>query len=228
MITKCLVMPMPTRTPNQKRQQTIFIFCPEQTGSERQLCDAEVCGGDTKPADFCDKILISGPQAGCPIPGCGTYCQCIPMHGERPVPTNQIIFQVCPEALGEPKKKCSDCGGDSKNLGVCNNILLNGNRQGCLLDGCRYYCDSIGGWGSAPLPPGNPTKLVTSVANGETVTATFQVMTLSEWEDLRSHTTITTSVSSQEKKAAIAIFAGGVAWWFLGWYRSARLKIRSP
>ena len=215
--------PTPTVAPKEKRGQIIFNWCPEQVGKAKQNCDADACGGDTKEAGFCDKIRISGPQDGrCAPPGCGSFCQCTPTHGERPVPTDQIPFQVCPEALGGPIRKCSDCGGDSKNSGVCNSILLNGDQRGCPPGGCGYYCQCDNGSGStnptSTAPPlGGPTNLVTSVVNGETITATFRATTLSEWKELRSHTTITTSVSSTETEVAVAVFAGGVAWWLLGW-----------
>lgn len=209
--------PKPTPMPVGRRQQTIVNYCPEQFGEAMQLCDDPACGGDTKEAGFCDQIRLSGSQTGCLAPGCGSYCRCTPSHGERPLPTDQVPFQLCPEALGRPVKKCSDCGGDSKVPGVCNDVLLNGSQSGCLPEGCGYHCqcDNNQGNGSEP-PSGTPTHLVTSVVNGETITATFQATTLSEWKDLKSHTTITTSVSSTETELAVAVFAGGVAWWLLG------------
>ena len=224
----------PTRTPTPigKHQPIVINYCPEQIGRDIHFCDDRDCGGDTKQAGFCDNIRLSGPQEACDAPGCGSYCQCTPTHDEHPISTDQIPFQICPEALGQPKKECSDCGGDTKLVGICDNVLLNGIQQGCPPAGCGYYCQcdngedtgsatpsgnpSSGNPPSGSPPSGSPTHLVTSVVNGQTVTATFQATTLSEWKDLKSHTTITTSVSSEETNRAIPIFAGGVAWWPIG------------
>ena len=59
--------------------------CPEQAGLKAQECSA--CGGQSKVAGFCDKILRSGPQDedGCRDSGCGVYCRCTG-SGEPKVP----------------------------------------------------------------------------------------------------------------------------------------------
>jgi len=36
----------------------------------------------------------------------------------------QVTFQVCPEALGKARKKCPDCGGDTKVKGYCDTVCI--------------------------------------------------------------------------------------------------------
>lgn len=64
------ILPVPAPTPSAtstvvERGQIPFNFCPEQLGNPKKTCDDPSCGGDTKDAGFCDKILISGPQGKC-------------------------------------------------------------------------------------------------------------------------------------------------------------------
>jgi len=70
-------------------------------------------------------------------------------------------------------------GGNSKVSGVCNNVLVSGEQNARLPDGCGYYCQCING----------------------------AATTLSAYTDLRAVTTITTSVSSEESAFAVATFA---------------------
>lgn len=230
--------PAPSLTPSPtviERGQIPFNFCPEQLGNPKKRCDDPSCGGDTKDAGFCDNILLSGPQGkalhrtfsgnivlisedNCFPAGCGVRCQCTPTKGETPIPTGQIPFQICPEALGKPKKKCSDCGGDSKQNGVCDKILLSGDQTGCLPSGCGYFCQCDSD--SSSTPPSGHTTTITTVVSGQTVTATFEPTTLSDLTKLRQSATVTTTVDGKE--TALAVFAGGVAWWLLG-----KLNLRS-
>jgi hypothetical protein len=36
----------------------------------------------------------------------------------------QVPFQYCPEVLGKAKKKCPDCGGDTKIKGYCDTVCI--------------------------------------------------------------------------------------------------------
>jgi hypothetical protein len=36
----------------------------------------------------------------------------------------QVPFQFCPEMLGKAKKKCPDCGGDTKIKGYCDTVCI--------------------------------------------------------------------------------------------------------
>jgi hypothetical protein len=81
-------------------------------------------------------------------------------------------------------------GGENRKVsGVCNNVLISGEQNARLPDGCAYYCQCING-------AATPSQLVTSVVNGQAVTATYSATTLSAYTDLRAVTTRTTSVSS--------------------------------
>lgn len=133
----------------------------------------------------------------------------MPNEHNGPPPDKQVPFQICPEAIGKPKKACSDCGGS--NSGLCKNILLNGPQAGCLSPGCGFYCQcNDGDTGHSPT-----TQLVTSVVNGKTVTGTFTPTTISQYKDLRASTTVTTSENGHE--TALVILAGGVAWGLANW-----------
>jgi hypothetical protein len=229
-----------------KRQQIPVQTCPENLGGEMQKCSAGRCGGDSNKAGTCNKILLNGDQRNCGSIGCGVYCKCIP-DGDttRPVQPgdDQIIIKPCPERIGLDKIKCSDCGGeDPKNPGKCTNPLLSGPQANCPPEGCGYICECDNGPGasesaavsstapvatsdSAPAttienPPRPSSQLIETVVDGNTITATFQVTTLREWKDLRSHTVVTTTTEAEghETEVAVAIFALGVAWWLAGIY----------
>ena len=36
----------------------------------------------------------------------------------------QVPFQVCPEVLGKARKKCPDCGGDTRVKGYCDTVCI--------------------------------------------------------------------------------------------------------
>lgn len=108
------------------REQIPLQACPEQLGQPKKDCKA--CGGDSKLAGICNNVLLSGSQRNCGLTGCGTYCQCIPTPGRVPSSDKQYVIGVCPEVLKQPLKRCSDCGGDSKEKGYCNNILVSGDQ----------------------------------------------------------------------------------------------------
>lgn len=223
---RAVVAPLAAATPSltpkfdKRGRQIIFQVCPEQIGKPKMSCSSSICGGETKIPGFCDKVLLNGDQSACTLPGgCGTICEC-----DGPLPPQsdkQIIFQVCPEMVGKPAKKCSDCGGDTRIPGVCNNVLINGPQSGCTSSGgCGYYCQCTDNSGPTPTP-----HLVTSTVSGQVITATYTASSLSLYKDLRASTTITTSVSPERTAAAIVVFAGGVAWWLLGQSGSAAAAI---
>jgi hypothetical protein len=121
---------------------------------------------------------------------------------------------------------------------MCKDILSSGDQAHCPSQGCGYQCKCDNGSGepeetsttlnsdspatSTPDPsaPSGETQ-VTTVVDGQTVTATFGVTTLSEWKDIRSHTVITTTTEKdgKETEIAAAIFVGGIAWWLFGKHR---------
>ncbi|KAI9757450.1 MAG: hypothetical protein M4579_003466 [Chaenotheca gracillima] len=221
----------PTATPTvigkpQVLLQVPFQACPEQLGRPKKQCSD--CGGDTKQAGFCDTILLNGPQENCQQEGCGVYCQCerAPDEPGRPVPTAQIPFQICPEMVNKPKKQCSDCGGDSKQAGVCDNILISGDQRGCPPQGCGYYCGCSAAGGTTTAAPAGPTHLVTTVVDGQTITGTFTATTISGYESLKASTTITTTEDGKE--TALAILAGGVAWWLVAQSGGAAAILTPP
>lgn len=88
-------------------------------------------------------------------------------------------------------------------------------KQGGCIGGCGYYCQCSNGGETVPGGPSpGQTHLVSTVVNGQTITATFEPTTISGYTALRQSTTITTTKDGKE--TALAIFAGGVAWWLLG------------
>jgi hypothetical protein len=134
----------------------------------------------------------------------------------------QIPYQWCPEFFGNPPKRCYQCGGDSQVKGTCDDILVSGPQIHCgpvSPDGCfGYYCRCSDNGG----PDNSPKVTSTTVIDGQTATAVWEPMTLTEYKNLRASTTVTLSetttvggVSEAETVVAV-VFAGGVAWWLAG------------
>jgi hypothetical protein len=133
---------------------------------------------------------------------------------------SQIPFQWCPEFFGNDPKQCSQCGGDSKVKGKCDNILVSGVQYNCQprnnYQGCYgYYCDCV----SDNKPDPNPKVTITTVVDGQTGTAVWEPLTLTDYTQLRASTTVTITESatntgdSQVETVVAVVFAGGVAWW---------------
>ncbi|KAI0546445.1 hypothetical protein F4679DRAFT_587457 [Xylaria curta] len=148
-----------------------------------------------------------------------------PMHSaqtiaERQVYANQIPFVFCPEDFGKPPKNCDLCGGDSYHHGICNNLLLSGRQTNdCLRTGyeCQgYYCQCTHDGNDH-----NPQVTSSTVVDGQTGTVIYEPLTLTQYSNLRSHTTVTltevaTATSTDEagslETALAVVFAGGIAW----------------
>lgn len=133
---------------------------------------------------------------------------------------DQIPFNFCPEALGRPPKMCDMCGGDSYHHGICNNILLSGRQTyNCANHGfgCQgYFCKC-----THDGEDHNQQITSSTVVNGQTGTVIYEPLTLTEYSNLRSHTTVTlteiaTATYSDDaggmETALAVIFAGGIAW----------------
>ncbi|KAF2281485.1 uncharacterized protein EI97DRAFT_447448 [Westerdykella ornata] len=130
----------------------------------------------------------------------------------------QIPFAFCPEFFEEDPKLCSQCGGDTKVKGTCNDLLVSGDQTGCPGGRpCRGYfckCSDIGG------PDNNPKVTMTSVKDGQTGVVVWEPMTLEEYNGLRASTTISmtetataTGAESELETVAAVVFAGGIAWY---------------
>jgi len=105
---------------------------------------------------------------------------------------SQVPIQVCPEALGGTPKPCSQCGGDSKQSGICDNILVSGPQQNCPpagpYDQCSgYFCKCTSG-GSIDS---SPKVTITTVIGEATATAVWEPLTVSPYSRLQASTTIT-------------------------------------
>ncbi|KAE9363334.1 hypothetical protein N431DRAFT_524257, partial [Stipitochalara longipes BDJ] len=132
----------------------------------------------------------------------------------------QIPIQICPEELGRPPKICDWCGGDNYHHGICNNILISGRQTvDCLNSGlgCSgYYCkcthDGV---------DHNPQITSSTVVSGQSGTVIYEPLTLPQYSNLRSHTTVTltelaTATVSDEagtlETVLAVVFAGGLTW----------------
>lgn len=137
---------------------------------------------------------------------------------------NQIPFIFCPEDFGRPPKVCDWCGGDNYHHGICNDLLLSGRQTyDCLRTGynCHgYYCQC-----THDGEDHNPQITSTTVVDGQTGTVIYEPMTLPQYTNLRSHTTVTltevatttTSDGGTGLETALAVvFAGGIAWLAVG------------
>lgn len=133
---------------------------------------------------------------------------------------NQIVFIFCPEATRGPPKHCDQCGGDSYHHGICNDLLLSGRQTSdCLRFGyqCQgYYCKC-----THEGEDHNPQITSTTVVDGQTGTVIYEPITLTQYSNLRYHTTVTvtevaTSTASDGgvglETALAVIFAGGIGW----------------
>lgn len=134
---------------------------------------------------------------------------------------NQVPFVFCPEAVGRgTPKQCDQCGGDSYQHGICDNLLLSGRQTYACLDhgfGCGgYYCKC-----THEGQDHNPQVTSTTVVNGQTGTVIYEPITLTQYSNLRYHTTVTvtevaTSTASDGgvglETALAVVFAGGIAW----------------
>lgn len=135
--------------------------------------------------------------------------------------SNQIPFAFCPEAVGRrAPKQCDQCGGDSYNHGICDNLLLSGRQRYTCFDygvGCQgYYCKC-----THEGEDHNPQVTSTTVVNGQTGTVIYEPITLTQYSKLRYHTTVTvtevaTSTASDGgvglETALAVVFAGGIGW----------------
>jgi len=132
----------------------------------------------------------------------------------------QIPFVFCPETFGEPFKNCDDCGGDTYHHGICNNLLLSGRQMYDCFQigyGCNgYYCKC-----QHEGQNHNPRITSTTVVNGQTGTVVYEPITLTQYSNLRYHTTVTltdlaattTSDGATGLETALAVvFAGGIGW----------------
>ncbi|KAJ3565379.1 hypothetical protein NPX13_g7526 [Xylaria arbuscula] len=141
-------------------------------------------------------------------------------HVEKRQYADQIPFVFCPETFGKPPKNCDLCGGDNYHHGICNNLLLSGRQLiSCLNSGygCTgYYCKC-----SHEGEDHNPQITLTTVVNGQTGTVVYEPLTLTQYSNLRYHTTVTltdvatttTSDGATGLETALAVvFAGGIAW----------------
>jgi hypothetical protein len=132
----------------------------------------------------------------------------------------QIPFQFCPEFFGRDPKLCSDCGGDSREPGVCDQILVSGPQHNCPPAG-PY--DSCSGYFCRCTPDGtdnSPRVTSTTVISGATGTVVWEPMTLTQYASLRAKTTVTltevasaTTEDGELETVVAAVFAGGIAWW---------------
>lgn len=135
--------------------------------------------------------------------------------------TQQIPFQFCPEFFGRSPKLCSQCGGDSRIPGTCDQVLVSGPQSNCPpggpYGGCAgYYCQC-----TTDGTDNSPKVTSTTVISGATGTVIWEPMTLTQYASLRSKTTVTlteiataTSADDDELETVVAaVFAGGVAWW---------------
>jgi hypothetical protein len=143
---------------------------------------------------------------------------------ERTGVNSQIPFQWCPEFFNNPPKLCSQCGGDNNVKGMCDDLLISGKQDiNCQLsppyDGCYGYrckCSDDGG------PDNSPKVTSTTVVDGQTGTAVWEPLTLTEYSGLQASTTVTltesaTSSGDSSIETAIAVvYAGGIAWWLAG------------
>jgi hypothetical protein len=133
---------------------------------------------------------------------------------------DQIPFVFCPETFGTPFKNCDDCGGDSYRHGFCNSLLLSGRQTyNCFQSG--YGC---GGYYCKCQHDGqnhDPRITSTTVVNGQTGTVVYEPITLTQYSNLRYHTTVTltdlatttTSDGATGLETALAVvFAGGIGW----------------
>ncbi|KAK7955848.1 carbohydrate esterase family 3 protein [Apiospora aurea] len=133
--------------------------------------------------------------------------------------SNQIPFNFCPEDFRRPPKNCDNCGGDNYHHGICNDILLSGRQTyDCLLTGygCSgYYCQC-----THEGEDHNPRVTSTTVVDGQTGTVIYEPMALTQYSNLRYHTTVTlTEVATTTtdggtglETALAVVFAGGIAW----------------
>jgi hypothetical protein len=144
----------------------------------------------------------------------------LPSHGviEERQSVPQYFFAVCPEEMFRPPKPCVDCGGDTVQEAVCDNMLLVGRQSSdCLLRGQNcvgYYC--------ACTPDGvDPSNGInsTAVVSGQTGTICFVPVTYSEYSLLQATTTVTVTepVSTVDGGEAmetgeVVIYPGGAAW----------------
>lgn len=139
---------------------------------------------------------------------------------ERQNYVDQIPFNFCPEDFGKAPKACDMCGGDSYHHGICNNILLSGRQTFDCVNhgyGCQgYFCEC-----NHDGEDHNPRVTSTTVVDGQTGTVIYEPFTLTEYSNLRSHTTVTltdlaTATYSDDAggvETAVAVFfAGGIAW----------------
>ncbi|GAW16078.1 hypothetical protein ANO14919_055010 [Xylariales sp. No.14919] len=143
-----------------------------------------------------------------------------PSIGGRQQYIDQIPFNFCPEDFGRPPKTCDLCGGDSYYHGTCNRILLSGRQTYDCANhgvGCRgYFCKC-----THDGEDHNPQVTSSTVVNGQTGTVIYEPLTLTQYSNLRSHTTVTltevaTATYSDDaggvETALAVIFAGGIAW----------------
>ncbi|TVY82833.1 Heterokaryon incompatibility protein 6 OR allele [Lachnellula suecica] len=139
-------------------------------------------------------------------------------HSPRIRANVQIPFIYCPEEFGNPPKLCSQCGGDSLQHGICNNLLLSGLQASpCLQSG-----SGCGGYYCACTHEGedHQTQLTSTISTfGQAGTVIFEPVTLSGYASLRVSTTVTltevattTDGASSMETALVVIFAGGLAW----------------
>ncbi|KAI0452149.1 hypothetical protein F5B21DRAFT_527276 [Xylaria acuta] len=139
---------------------------------------------------------------------------------ERQQYVNQIPFNFCPEDFGRPPKVCDWCGGDSYHHGICNDLLLSGRQTyDCLRTGygCQgYYCQC-----THDGEDHNPQITSSTVVDGQTGTVIYEPLTLTQYSNLRSHTTVTltevatattTDAAGGLETALAVVFAGGIAW----------------
>ncbi|GJC87158.1 hypothetical protein ColLi_09996 [Colletotrichum liriopes] len=139
--------------------------------------------------------------------------------GKRQEYANQVPFIFCPEAARRPPKHCDQCGGDSYHHGICNDLLLSGRQLYSCLDfgyNCQgYYCKC-----THEGQDHNPQITSTTVVNGQTGTVIYEPITLTQYSNLRYHTTVTvtevaTSTASDGgvglETALAVVFAGASA-----------------
>lgn len=139
---------------------------------------------------------------------------------ERQQWASQIPFVFCPEDFGNSPKLCDQCGGDAYHHGVCNDLLLSGRQTyDCLRSGYRcqgYYCQC-----THDGEDHNPQITSVTVVGDQTGTVIYEPVTISQYSNLRSKTTVTltdvaTSTASDGGESLetvlAAVFAGGIAW----------------
>ena len=143
----------------------------------------------------------------------------------------QIPWQWCPEFFDNPPKLCSQCGGDNNVKGTCDNLLISGKQSNdCQLSppyqGCYgYFCKCSDDGGS----DNSPKVTSITVVDGQTGTAVWEPLTLTEYSRLQASTTVTLTESatssgdSSIETVAAVVFAGGVAWWLAGEFKTAAL-----